>query len=148
MFYNHQSKASEKNKNDLQVMSADELEDGVVVDSKTMSKKHNKDLNLLSDEDIQIESKKRSPNRGDVKVLNKNSDFNSDDERSKPISRNGMKPSESEPIEKPQSRNFGIEQKENYTEQNNNLVITDPKVGGKESNIINLFFISDMPKST
>jgi hypothetical protein len=52
MFYNHQSKASEKNKNDLQVMSADELEDGVVVDSKIMSKKHNKDLNLLSDEDI------------------------------------------------------------------------------------------------
>jgi hypothetical protein len=49
-------------------MSADELDDGVIVDTKILSKKHNNDLNVLSDEDIKIESsKRRSPIRNDAK---------------------------------------------------------------------------------
>ena len=58
MFYNNGALASDQNKNsDLQVVSADELEDGVVLevqDMRSSLKKHhinNKDLNVMSDEE-------------------------------------------------------------------------------------------------
>jgi hypothetical protein len=103
-------------------------------------KKHNKDLNLLSDEDIQVESdKRRSPHKPateQVKKQPKVSDLNSDDEKVK-LSRNtGIKSSESEPIEKPLTRNFGgimIDQKENFTQQANNITNIINTVDSKDS---------------
>lgn len=92
------------------------MEDGEIVDVRnSIKKQNNKDLNVLSDDDIKIESsKRRSPHKPSTEQAKKQplrgNDFNSDDERLKSgaLSRNiGVKQSETEPIEKLQSRNFG-----------------------------------------